>query len=348
MLKIFRSTATIIAIALGVLGVALVLFAWRLPPFGSHLQTTDNAYVRGQVTFISPQLAGYVAEVPVKDYQLVKAGDILLRIDDRIFEQKLAQAQATLAAQKAALDNSKQKRLSDEAKIKSSEAQLESAKASLKAVEANFQRVDHLLGQGVSTQKEADQTRAARDQAQAVVRQAEAAIEVSRQDLAATLVSRNSLEAAVDGASAALKLAEIDLANTRIVAPVDGQLGEVGVKLGQYVSAGTQVMSVVPPTKWIVANFKETQLGGMREGQKVDFTVDALGHAKLTGKIERFSPATGSEFSILKVDNTTGNFTKIAQRLPVRIAIDAEQTENERLIPGMSVIVSVDTSAAVH
>lgn len=256
--KVIRSSATWIAVVLGLLGVLLILFAWRLPPFSSNVETTENAYVRGKVTFISPQLAGYVTDVPVQDYQYVKAGDLLLRVDDRIYSQKLAQAQATLTAQKAALAASQQKQLADEAKIASAKAQVASAEAANRAVESNFERVDHLLARGVTTQKDADQSRAARDQAQASVRQAQAALEVANQERAATLVTRHSLEAAVSGAEAALHLAEIDLSNTRIVAPVDGQLGEVGVKLGQYVVAGTQLMSVVPPSRWIVANFKET------------------------------------------------------------------------------------------
>lgn len=344
--KVIRSSATWIAVVLGFLGVLLVLFAWRLPPFSSNVETTENAYVRGKVTFISPQLAGYVAEVPVQDYQHVKAGDLLLRVDDRIYSQKLAQAQATLTAQKAALAASQQKQLADEAKIASAKAQVASVEAANRAVESNFERVDHLLARGVTTQKDADQSRAARDQAQASVRQAQAALEVANQERAATLVSRHSLEAAVSGAQAALHLAEIDLSNTRIVAPVDGQLGEVGVKLGQYVVAGTQLMSVVPPSRWIVANFKETQLAAMELGRPVSFTVDALNGRQFTGRIERFSPATGSEFSVLKVDNTTGNFTKIAQRLPVRISIDPDQELTDRLLPGMSVVVRVDTGDA--
>ncbi len=147
------------------------------------------------------------------------------------------------------------------------------------------------------------------------------------------------------GAEAQVHLAEIDLKNTRIEAPEDGRLGEVGARLGQYVAPGTQLMALVPKRTWVVANFKETQLSGMKVGQPVSFTVDALGHARLNGRIERFAPATGWEFSVLRPDNATGNFTKVAQRLPVRIAIDAGQALAEKLSPGMSVVVSIDTNA---
>jgi len=344
MVKFLRSIATLIAAVIGLSGAALMLYAWRLPPFTSSVETTDNAYVRGQVTLISPQLNGYVAEVAVQDYQRVKAGQLLVRIDDRIYEQKLQQAKATLAAQKAALANSEQTRRSNEAKIRSSEAQVDGAKAALKAAEASWERIQPLLSRGVTTQKEADQARAALDQAKAALNQAEAAVEVARQDLAATLVNRSSLEAAVQGAEAAVRLAEIDLQNTRIAAPQDGRLGEVGARVGQYVSAGTQLLAVVPDEIWVVANFKETQLAGMKVGQPVTLNVDALEHASLSGHIERFSPAAGSEFSVLKADNATGNFTKVAQRVPVRIAIDPGQELAERLAPGLSVVVSVDTA----
>ncbi|MXQ12551.1 HlyD family secretion protein [Microvirga makkahensis] len=342
--KIFRSASTILAAIAGFAGVLLVLYAWRLPPFTSTVQSTDNAYVRGQVTIISPQLAGYVNQVLVQDFQHVKAGQVLVTIDSRIYEQKLEQAKATLASQQAALANSAQKQRSAEAGIASSQARVESAQAAVTQAEATWKRIEPLLERGVTTQSQADQARATLDQATASLHGAQAALEVSRQDLAATLVNRQSLEAAVQGAQAAVRLAEIDMQNTRILAPEDGQLGEIGARVGQYVSAGTQLMSVVAERIWIVANFKETQIPGMKIGQPVTFTVDALDHAQLSGHIERFSPAAGSEFSVIRTDNATGNFTKVAQRIPVRIAIDPGQPLAERLAPGMSVVVSADTS----
>ncbi|WP_207484095.1 HlyD family secretion protein [Arenibaculum pallidiluteum] len=343
--KYIRSTATILALALGVAGVLLVLYAWRLPPFISAVAVTDNAYVRGQITLISPQLAGTVAEVPVQDFQQVKAGQLLVRLDDRIYVQRLNQAKATLAGQRAALASSEQQRRSGEARVASSEAQINSAQAALRTAEAGWHRVESLVGRGVVTQSEADERRAAFEQARAAVSQAQAALEVARQELAAVIVGRQSLEAAVEGAQAAVQLAEIDLQNTRIFAPRDGRLGEIGARAGQYVSVGTQLMALVPDRIWVVANFKETQLAGMKVGQPVVFTVDAFRHAGLTGRIERFAPAAGSEFSVLRPDNATGNFTKVAQRVPVRIAIDPGQDLAAELAPGMSVVVSVDTAA---
>lgn len=334
------------AVLIGLAGAFTVLYAWRLPPFQSSVQTTENAYVRGQVTIIAPQLAGYVTEVAVRDFQRVHAGELVARIDDRIYSQKLLQAQATLDIQRANLANADQSRRSAEARIGASEAQRDAARTALETAQANARRVEALLGRGVSTQSAADQARASLAQARSALHQAEASLEVARQDLQTIIVNRTSLQAALENAEAAIRLAEIDLQNTRIVAPQDGKLGEIGVRLGQYVAAGTQMAALVPDRKWLIANFKEGQLHGMRVGQPVSFTVDALPDAVMHGRIEDFSPATGSEFSVLRADNATGNFTKVAQRVPVRIAIDANQPEAEHLAPGMSVVVSIDTASA--
>lgn len=342
MTKIFRSIATYIALFIGAAGILVVLYAWNLPPFHGSVEMTNDAYVRGQVTLLSPQLAGYLVEVPVQDYQKMKKGDLVARIDDRIYAQKLEQAKATLAAAEAALANSEQSRKSAEAKIASARAAVESAKAAFEAARTAYARTQNLLEKNIASQSEWEKNRAAFDQAQAAVHQAEAAELVAQQDLNTIVVSRRSLEANVEGAQAAVRLAEIDLQNTRIVAPQDGTLGEVTGRLGQYVSVGTQIGSVVPDRVWVVANFKETQLDGMKPGQQVSFTVDALGHQAFTGRIERFAPATGSEFSVIKADNATGNFTKVAQRIPVRIAIEPQQPFTDRLVPGMSVVASVD------
>ena len=335
-----RNTATGVAILLGIAGIGAVLYAWQLPPFSSDVQTTDNAYVRGYVTLISPQLAGYVTDVTVKDYEPVKAGAVLARLDDRIYRQKVAQAEATLASQKAALANSEQQENAAKARIGASDAALASASAAKRRAQENWNRIEELSDKGIATQSDREQSRTQLDQAEAAVVQAEANLEVTRQDLQTIIVGRDSLRAAVAGAEASVELAKIDLSNTVITAPRDGAVGEVGVKLGQYVAAGTQLMAVVPQDTWVIANFKETQLAYIKPGQKVKVSVDALKHATLTGHVERFSPAAGSEFSVIKPDNATGNFTKIAQRIPVRIAIDEGQDLAKYLAPGLSVEVT--------
>ncbi|MGO4705527.1 HlyD family secretion protein [Microvirga sp. 2MCAF38] len=343
---LFKSRATVPALLLGITGILLALYAWQLPPFRSTVQRTDNAYVKGAVTIISPKLDGYVAEVTVQDFMPVKAGQVLVKLDDRIYQQRLAQARATLATTNAALANSEQQRRSKEAGIAAVQAQIDSAHAVLTRTEAEWKRVEPLHSRGFATQAQLDQSRAALDQAQAGLNQTKASLEVAKQELTATIVNRSSLEAAVQGAEAAVRLAEIDLQNTRIVAPQDGQLGEVGARLGQYVTPGSQLTAMVPDRIWVIANFKETQIADMVFGLPATISVDALHGATLSGKVSRFSPAAGSEFSVLRPDNATGNFTKVAQRIPVRIEIDPNQPLAKHLSPGMSVVVSVDTQAA--
>jgi multidrug resistance efflux pump len=302
---------------LALVGVLVVLYAWNLPPFHSAVESTENATVQGQVTLISPQLSGYVVEVHVQDFQHVKAGQLMFQIDDRIYRQRLDQARAQVA----------------------------NAIAQEQRSAADLRRVQELAADGSLSVRELDAARATHQQTAAAVEQARAALEISRQNFRSVGVNRASLEAAVASAQAAVRLAEIDLSNTRIVAPRDGQLGQVSVREGAYANAGTALTALVPPVLWVIANMKETQMPNVRVGQPVTFTVDALGGARLHGKVERISPATGSEFSVLPPDNATGNFVKITQRIPVRISVDPNQQLAARLAPGMSVVVSIDTAA---
>jgi multidrug resistance efflux pump len=331
--------------AIALAGVLVVLYAWDLPPFHSTIESTENALVRGQVTIISPQLSGYVVEVPVQDFQQVRQGDLLMRIDDRIYHQRIDQARAQLAAQKAALANAAQQRGTAEATIRQNQAALANANAQAQRAQADLRRVEELAADGSLSARERDATRAARAQSVAGGAQAQAALEIARENLRTVTVNRGSLEAAVAGAEAALQLAEIDLSNTRVLAPRDGQLGQVGVRVGAYVNAGAQVTAIVPSQLWVIANLKETQMANVAIGQPASFTVDALNNARLKGHVEEISPATGSEFSVLTPDNATGNYVKIAQRIPVRISLDANQPLTARLSPGMSVVVSIDTAA---
>jgi multidrug resistance efflux pump len=289
-----------------------------------------------------------VVEVDVQDFQHVRAGQLLMRIDDRIYHQRLEQARAQLAAQQAALANYAQSNRSAQASIAQNEAALANASAQQRKAAADLRRVEELAADGSLSARERDAARAAQAQAVAAVEQARAALEIARQNLASVGVNRGSLEAAVANAQAAIGLAEIDLSNTLIVAPRDGQLGQVSVRLGAYVNAGTQVMALVPAQVWVIANMKETQMADVRLGQPVVFTVDALHNARLRGRVERISPATGSEFSVITPDNATGNYVKIAQRIPVRVSIDPGQPLAPRLEPGMSVVVSIDTASGAR
>lgn len=342
--KIILSALAFAAIALA--GILIVLYAWNLPPFRSTLQATENALVRGQVTIISPQLSGYVTEVRVQDFQAVKKGELLLRIDDRIPTQRLAQARAELANRQAALANVAQTNASARATVAQNQALLASNEAQAQRSSADLRRVEELAADGSLSARELDAARATRAQSAASRDQARAAVEIARQNVTSVGVNRGALEAAVASAEAAVKLAQIDLANTSITAPRDGQLGQVTVRQGAYVNAGAQLTALVPNQMWIIANMKETQMAQVAVGQPVRFSVDALGGAALRGRVERIAPATGSEFSVIAPDNATGNFVKIAQRIPVRISIDPNQPLVARLRPGMSVVTTIDTAAA--
>ncbi|VWX47346.1 HlyD family secretion protein [Novosphingobium sp. 9U] len=339
-----KSGLTVVVIVLiGIAAVLAILYAWQLPPFAGWAQETDNAYVRGKVTVISPQVNGYITSVPVQDFQLVKQGQILATIDDRIYAARVAQAKANVAAQLASLANSQQSERSRQAALAGQAAGVASAQAQEVRAEADMRRARALVSDGSISAREFDQTRAALLAAQAAVRQAQAQQGVGEQDVRSVVVGRGGLEAGVENARAALRLAQIDLDNTRIRAPADGRLSEVGVRQGAYVTSGTQLMFLVPHDLWVIANFKEAQTHTMRIGQAVTFKVDALGGQRLRGRIENVSPAAGSEFAVLKADNATGNFVKVAQRIAVRIRIDPNQAAAQRLRPGMSVEVRVAT-----
>jgi multidrug resistance efflux pump len=307
------------------------------------VQTTDNAYVRGRTTVIAPQVSGYVTTVAVRDYQQVRAGQVLVRVDDRIYRARVDQARANLAAALAALANSEQAHASRAASLVGRTAQLGSAHAQLTRAQADMARADDLVRDGSVSVREQDQARAALRQAEAQVHEAEANSQIAHQDIRTVDVGRGGLEASVEGARAALRLAQIDLEHAVIYAPEAGQVGEVGVRLGQYVTNGTQLMSLIPAERWVIANFKEAQTARMAPGQRASFTVDALGGARLKGHVEQLSPGAGSEFAVLKADNATGNFVKIPQRIGVRISVDPQQPIAARLRAGMSVEARVDT-----
>jgi multidrug resistance efflux pump len=340
--------STIAFSLVALIGVLIVLYAWRLPPFSSAIVSTENALVRGQVTLIGTQLSGYVIDVKVQDFQQVKQGDLLVQIDDRIYQQRYEQAQAQLAAQKAALANWDQSRKTAASGVLLNQATLANAQAQAAKSLADLGRVNSLAADGSLSLREQDASKAAQAQTAAAVAQARANLDIAKQQVQSVTVNKLSLEAAVANAEAALKAAKVDLDNTRITAPEDGQLGQVTVRKGAYVNTGANLMGLVPRQLWVIANLKETQMNNVQVGQSATFKVDALDGAVLTGQVERISPATGSEFSVLPADNATGNFVKIAQRIPVRIRIDPGQAKAQRLAPGMSVIVSIDTSAVLN
>jgi len=344
--KIRATPASVgIMVVVAAVGIALIMWAWHLGPFNSNRVSTDNAYVRGAITVLAPQVNGYVSEVLVKDFQYVKAGQELLRIDDRIYRERVRAAEAQVANATAALNNAEQTQAQNTATVGSARANLVAVQAEAARARAEQARVDELAERGSVSLSERDRVRTSARLAAANVLKAQADIEIAQQRVKGTTVSRGGLEAQVQAAQAQVELARIDLANTVIRAPRDGQVSEASVRRGQYVTAGSQLLFLVPDQLWVVANFKEGQTWRMRIGQQATFKVDAFEGQELRGHVEQIAPATGSEFSVLRPDNASGNFTKVVQRLPIRIAIDPGQELAKRLRPGMSVTAEVDTGA---
>ncbi|MGB3797084.1 MAG: HlyD family secretion protein [Alteraurantiacibacter sp.] len=333
----------IISILVIMAGVMAALFAWGLPPFDGGDETTNNAYVRGRTTVVSPQVGGYLVDVPVTDFQRVEEGDLLARIDDVPFQEKVRQGAANAAAQQATLANSAQGLRSAQAQMDLQDAAVASARAALQKAQADMNRIAELVDEGSVSLRERDQARAALQQAQAGVRQAQAQRAIAAQNVRSVTVGRGALEAQVAGAQAARGLAEFELSRTQVRAPVSGRLSEVTARVGQLVNAGSQLMYIVPDDLWVVANFKETQTAEMAVGQRATLEVDALGGVALTGKVQSIAPAASSEFSLVRPDTGAGNFVKVPQRIAVRIVLDGGQDAAQRLGPGMSVIATVQT-----
>lgn len=341
-----RATVIIMAMV-ALIGVLLILWAWRIWPFTSTSVVTENAYVRGRITSLAPQVNGYVTKVMFNDYDRVKAGQPLFVIDQRLYRQQVAQAEAALAQAQADYARADQTIAQNEASVEQARADLYAMEAERDRSQADAERVSELAGRGSVSLRERDSGVARARSGVANVAKARAQVRSAQEAVKASRVQRDGLAAAIDAARAQLGTAHINFDNTIVRAPVAGQISQASIRVGQYVAAGSQLAYLVPDAIWVDANFKETQLRGMAGGQRAWFTADALGDVRLTGHVERIAPATGSEFSVLRPDNASGNFTKVVQRVPVRIRIDAGQDAARRLRPGMSVIAHVDTAGGV-
>ena len=329
-----------------IIGIGIILWAWKIGPFDSAVESTDNSYVKGKTTVLSSQINGYVKDVLVSDFDHVKKGQVLMHIDATTYDQKVTQAEAGVDQAQNALSNQSQNIAQRKADIVAADAKVEQARAAYQLSLAQQQRYQQLGDSGAASKSEQDKAVADTQNNLALLQQAQANVLVAQEALKTAQVAETGLKAQVTNAAAQLDQAQTTKNYSSIIAPMDGQLGEVNPRVGQYVAAGTQLLYLIPQQTWVTANFKETQIANMKIGQKAWFTVDALNHQKFTGHVEQISPAAGSEFSVLKADNATGNFTKVVQRIAVRIAIDPNQTGIENLRPGMSVISSVDTQSA--
>ncbi|UQD73050.1 HlyD family secretion protein [Bradyrhizobium japonicum] len=311
------------------------------------VQTTNDAYVRSDLTRLASRVSGEVLTVGVTDFQRVKAGDLLIQIDPADYEAQVAQSEAAVAAAQAVLDN-----LSNQIELQyATIAQAQAAQLSAEALEVEARqeqdRQKSLTQTEAGTRQRLEQAVAGYAKAQADVRASRAVIAAQQHQLEVLQGTKKQRAADVAAAKATLASAKLKLGYTRITAPFDGVVGERQVQPGDYVNIGTNLINVVPlPKVYVIANYKETQLTHVAPGQPVEITVDGFPREKLRGRVERIAPATGAQVALLPPDNATGNFTKVVQRIPVRIQFDDNQPLLARLVPGMSVVTSIDTQAA--
>jgi len=360
----------VLVVLLAVVILVTITRNWNSWEGGRTEQVTDDAYVRGDITPLGTKGAGVVKEVMVSDYQSVHKGDLLVQLDDDDFNAQVAQASAAVEAAKAGIEDNRRQRDLEDARIEralagvdQANAQIAAAQAGKEAVQADVvrtalerKRQEALLQTGSTTQQTveqavADERRlssqlASRDadlaQAKTLLRSNELAVEAERRTKSVLASQETQLTADLHAKEAALVVAKVNLGYTRITAPEDGTVGERQVRPGQLVSPGTQVISFVSRIKWVVANYRETQLTNMKIGDPTEIRIDEYPGKILRGKVLEIAPASGSQFALLPPDNATGNFTKVVQRIPVKIALDDESVAAV-LQPGLSVIATVRT-----
>ena len=325
-----------------VLVIAAALFAhWWL--VGRHYQSTDNAYVHGDITRVSSQLAAQVTEVLVIDNQTVEAGDLLVRLDDRDFTTALAKARANLATREAEHQQARAQLKRQDSMIEAARAALDARKAEQRRIELDIQRILPLRESGYASEEQISNFRAQLDVAKAHVRGAEAESQTQGATKDTLQAEIDRLAALIQAAQSEVAGAEIDLSRTEIRAPVPGRVGQRSVRIGLNVQPGNHLLAIVPGRDlWVQANFKETQIKRMHKDQAVTLVFDAFDDQPVQGYIDSLFPASGAQFSLLPPDNATGNFTKVVQRIPVKIAIDNDHPLSQVVRPGMSVSVKVD------
>jgi membrane fusion protein (multidrug efflux system) len=312
--------------------------AWRF------VQSTDDAYVQSDISLISPKIEGYIKEVQVRDNETVSAGQVLFVIDDRDFAAKLAQADAAISTTEATIATFESRLKLQQAMVEQAEAALASADTEANRTQLDFKRYASLVSTDFASRQRYETAEADAHKGEAALVKARAALAAEQRQVVVLGSQRREEESRLLQAQATRRLVRNDLDNTTIRAPVAGVVGNRAGQVGQYVKPGTQLASLVPlPRVYVTANFKETQLTRIRPGQTAEIAVDAYPDQPLRGIVESFAPASGAQFSLLPPDNATGNFTKIVQRVPVRIAVPEGSDLAGLLRPGLSVTVTVDT-----
>jgi len=341
-----RAHARMSLLALGVSAAALgaVSYGYHWATVGRFIETTDDAYVGGDVTAIAPHVAGFVSDIVVGDNQHVRKGQLLMRLDDRDFRAAEDHANAILENKRAVLADLEGKFSAQQSTIHEAVAEL-----SAKVAQARFARDDDVRYEGLQravaiSRQDAQRAHAANQVAQSTVAAAEASVAGANQQLAVLSADIEQAKADIAQAEADLRTARLNVGYTEIRSPIEGYLGNRAVRVGAYVSVGAYLASVIPEHGlWVDANMKEDQLAHIKPGESATVTADVLPGREFHGRVESLAPGTGSVFSVIPPENATGNFTKIVQRVPVRIALDAEDARLGGLRPGLSITASVDT-----
>ncbi|GGA40081.1 transporter [Dyella nitratireducens] len=330
-----------ICILLAIAGLVALVYWWVV---GRFIQSTDDAYLQADSVTVAPKVSGYVTDVYVGDNATVKAGDALVRLDSRQYQAALDQATATVDARQADIARAQAGIQQQQAAIEQARAQLQVAQVSSKHAEDEVRRYGPLAKTGAESGDQLSVLISNRDQARATLAADKAALDQAQARVADLNAQIAQARAQLEAAQASAKQSQLDLQDTLIRSSLNGRVGDRTVRVGQYAQPGTRLMTVVPVQSiYLTANFKETQIGRMRAGQPATVHVDALPDADLHGVVDSFAPGTGSQFALLPPENATGNFTKIVQRVPVRIRIHTDEQTRKRLVPGLSVTVDVDT-----
>ena len=319
---------------------------YRYQTTGKYLQSTDDAYVQADAVTISPKISGYVEEVLVKDNQEVMPGQPLVRIDARDYRAQVAQASASIDVARANAEAARAQIHEQDAAIAQARAQLMSAQAQAEFAASEVRRYAPLVQTGAEPSEQLAAKTNLDKQAASQLAAQRASVAAAERRVRSINAQVKQAEAQAESAEAQRDAAKVNAEASEIIASVGGRVGDKTVRVGQFVQAGTRLMSVVPTDKlYITANFKETQIGHMRAGQPVSIRIDALPGQKLQGHVDSVAPGTGAQFSLIPPQNATGNFTKIVQRVPVRIALDVDDKVRKVLVPGLSTVVEVDTMA---
>ncbi len=334
--------ALIFILALGML--VLITTRWNRWETNARMQSTDDAYLQADLTPIAAKVAGYVRTMPVQDFERVHSGQLLAEIVDDDYRATVDQLTAGVAAAAAQVEALKAQRELQGANVQAAKASVAATSATVEQNARDVTRQQRLLQTGSSSTEAGEKLETTRAQLAAQLDQSRAQASAAGRQIAVLAAQQAQAEAALAAQQANLQIAKINLGYTHIVAPVDGVIGQRQVKPGQFVGVGGQITTLTPlPNVWVIANYKETQLTHMAIGEKAEVTVDTFPGRKLAGHVIAFAPGAGSQFSLLPPDNATGNFTKVVQRVAVKIAIDDADGLADRLRPGMSVVATVET-----